>query len=138
MKRVVSTIAVVLGLVLLPALAAQAQSVKVSVPFDFTAGLASLPAGDYTVGKPGIAQHVLQIQSTDGKCNAFVMTQSAETTKGKLEGKLVFNRYGNQYFLSQVWAPGNSIGHQLRMSKQERQIAKNAAKPKVEILTAKK
>jgi hypothetical protein len=66
------------------------------------------------------------------------MTGSVTSASTNDNGKLVFNRYGNQYFLSQVWAAGSDSGHQLRPSKAEREIAKNASKPKVEVLTAKK
>ena len=49
--------------------------------------------------------------------------------------KLVFNRYGSHYFLSQVWMVGNDTGHLLRPSKAEREIARTF-KPGTEILTA--
>jgi hypothetical protein len=138
MKRHISMIAATLALFLLPALAAQAQTIKVSVPFDFSAGLTTLPAGDYVVSKPGASQGVLQLRSDDGRSSAFVLTSSAQSRSINEQSKLIFHRYGNQYFLSQVWAAGSGMGHQLHQSKAEREIAKNMAKPKVEILSAKK
>ncbi len=44
----------------------------------------------------------------------------------KSESKLVFNRYGDRYFLSQVWTEGNSQGRQLLMSDREKEIAQTA------------
>jgi hypothetical protein len=49
--------------------------------------------------------------------------------------KLVFNRYGSHYFLSQVWALGDSTGQLLKPSRAEREIARTF-KPSTEILTA--
>lgn len=138
MKRHAFVIAGMLGLLLLPALSAQAQMMKVIVPFDFSTGQATLPAGDYNVSKHSTAQGVLQIRSNDGSAAAFLLTSSVQARQIGEKGKLVFNRYGNQYFLTQVWEPGNDTGHQLRQSKAEREIARNAAKPKLEILTASK
>jgi hypothetical protein len=40
------------------------------------------------------------------------------------KGKLVFNRYEDRYFLSQVWAASRSNGYALRKSKAEREIAR--------------
>ena len=42
------------------------------------------------------------------------------------QSKLVFNRYGDHYFLSQVWTAGNSRGRQLLKSGREREMAQVA------------
>ena len=51
------------------------------------------------------------------------------------QSKLVFNRYGSQYFLSQVWIAGHRDGEQLRKTGQERglqrELAKLGSKPEV-------
>jgi hypothetical protein len=39
------------------------------------------------------------------------------------EARLVFNKYGDTYFLSEVWTPGQSQGGGLSKSKTEREIA---------------
>ena len=43
------------------------------------------------------------------------------------EGRLVFNKYGETYFLSQVWTPGYSQGGALTKSKTEREIARTTS-----------
>jgi hypothetical protein len=40
------------------------------------------------------------------------------------QGRLVFNKYGETYFLSQVWSPGYSQGRALNKSKTEDEIAR--------------
>ena len=42
------------------------------------------------------------------------------------ETKLVFHRYGDQYFLSQIWTVGANSGRELLMPRLERELAKNA------------
>jgi len=42
-------------------------------------------------------------------------------------GKLVFHRYGDQYFLYQVWPAGTSTGRQFLKSRSERDAQYNLA-----------
>jgi hypothetical protein len=73
------------------------------IPFDFMAGNTMLPAGTYTITEatPG----VLQIRNEKlGSDAAFVQAHSLETPKPQDSGKLIFNRYGDTYFLNQVWS----------------------------------
>jgi hypothetical protein len=41
--------------------------------------------------------------------------------------KLVFNKYGDKYFLSSVWMPGRGVGNALPTSKTESETALRAA-----------
>ncbi len=38
---------------------------------------------------------------------------AVQANRISVDGKLVFNRYGEFYFLSQVWTPGEEIGRKL-------------------------
>jgi hypothetical protein len=52
--------------------------------------------------------------------------------------KLVFHRYGDQYFLYQVWPAGATTGRQLPKSRGEREVEEHlGANPSVGNLTAK-
>jgi hypothetical protein len=44
------------------------------------------------------------------------------------ESKLVFNRYGDHYFLSQIWEAGDNAGRELMKSREERQLERELAK----------
>jgi hypothetical protein len=37
-------------------------------------------------------------------------------------GRMVFHRYGNIYFLSEVWAPGQDTGQELTSSRAEKEV----------------
>jgi hypothetical protein len=117
-----------LGLGLLLAVsAAQAQEtrVKASIPFDFVVGNQILPAGEYMVSSLGSTNEALVIRSDDSKTAILSLTNSCSSSKPSDTSKLVFHHLAGRYFLSQVWAAGNSGGRQLPTSHIEVQLAKN-------------
>ena len=137
MKRHAFVTAAVLGLLLMPALApVYAQSLKVEVPFEFVAEQATLPAGEYRVSQNEPSQGMVRLVSSNGSSAAVCFTHAIQSNRPSNTAKLIFNRYGNHYFLSQVWSLGTDRGQVLRPSKAEREIAKTFSKPAKEILTA--
>jgi hypothetical protein len=52
-------------------------------------------------------------------------------------GKLVFNRYGTQYFFFKVWGAQNPTGRELLKSRTEIEVAKNMSKPEGEVVAVK-
>ena len=83
----------------------QAQTpsrVEVKVPFDFTIGKVLFKAGTYSFRK--VTDNTLAVRNIDGKTTKLVAAPlSIESRDFKSGARLVFNQYGNQYFLSQVW-----------------------------------
>ena len=79
---------------------------KASIPFAFSVGSQTMPAGEYTVRctNPSSDKKVLQLRSSHGHESALVITSSV-IGKGQDDSKLVFNRYGDQYFFAQAWLP---------------------------------
>jgi hypothetical protein len=51
------------------------------------------------------------------------------------ETKLVFHKYGDQYFLSQIWTPGGNTGRELLMPRFERELAKNGIEREKVVVT---
>jgi hypothetical protein len=106
---------------------AQAQeAMAVNVPFDFVAGSKTLPAGEYTVKISAPTHSMILISRKDATTSAFISTNAAVSNMPQSESKLVFNRYGDRYFLSQVWSEGNSQGRQLLKTAREKEIAQTA------------
>ncbi len=121
-------ISLAMSLALLTSAAAYAQSsqlMKVNVPFDFTVGNSSLPAGEYTLSSNDNAGGVLTLQNPKAKKGAMVLSMVCESTKPAPHSELIFHRYGDSYFLSEVWVGGRSIGQQVRTTKHEMEIARN-------------
>jgi hypothetical protein len=106
---------------------AQAQEpLVVNIPFDFVAGDMKLPAGEYSVKVSGPTQTLLLISRKDAAATAFMNTNPAVSSEPQTESKLIFNRYGDRYFLSQIWQEGNSQGRQLLKSAREKEISQTA------------
>lgn len=101
-----------------------AYGLKVNIPFDFMVGNTKLPAGRYSVSRvyPNSGDDIIRITSLDKKAGAFRTTIPVTSTKYTNKGTLVFHRYGDQYFLFQVWPAGSSIGRTWPQSRGERDL----------------
>ena len=105
---------------------ANAQSVNkvvADVPFEFSVGYKSMPAGEYSVQTITSASNGLLIRSADGKISALRLSDASETRKDKPAARLVFHRYGERYFLAEVWNGADNTGRVLRQSQEESTLA---------------
>jgi hypothetical protein len=132
MRRKVYNLIAILGLLLVvTAASAQAQThidgiVKVNVPFAFSVGDKSFPAGEYTVRRVSQGSDSFFIQSREtNEVQSILTVGKIKANSGDLQAKLVFNNHNGSYFLSQVWTPASSNGNELKMTKMERELAKN-------------
>src|SRR5580700_4847152 len=106
---------------------AQAQELLVvNIPFDFLAGNRKLPAGEYSIKVAGLERTLLLLDRQDAAASAFMNTNSVAKTEMQTESKMIFNRYGDRYFLSEVWTAGNSRGRRLLKSAREMEMAQIA------------
>ncbi len=126
MKKALSFITL-LGLVLTfgasPGAAQGKKTVILNAPFSFTVEQQKMPAGTYRI----LVEHGwLQIRSADRKTAAMVLTLpvGGKTVEGS--GQVVFNRYGDRYFLGQVWLPELEYGRQTLESREEKEMEKQA------------
>ena len=101
---------------------AQANSrVLIDIPFEFTVGTKTLPAGEYMI-EPNRrdSDTVWVLKSTRGNDVASLITLPKRANKTPNKATLVFRRYDEMYFLSQIWTPGENTGRELRMSDREK------------------
>jgi len=109
-------VAVALGSVVLMgtgrAYAQSTESVRAQIPFDFKVGRATLPAGEYQLRyDPAEAGSVLTVRSADGRHEAFALTEAVEARRGTPStDKLVFEREGTSYVLSEVFTGESNVG----------------------------
>ena len=97
------------------------------IPFQFHVGNTVLPAGSYRIKVLDDSNlNVMEISSMDGSSSAFFQVQEsyAKTTPDRSE--LIFNKYGDQYFLSKLFDQGEPDGSELTESRGEKQISKGA------------
>ncbi len=110
---------------------AQSGPLIAKVPFGFYAGDIKLPAGEYRI--VAIENGVMKIFNRDTNTPAIFNTFTVRNLGLEpIPGKLVFHRYGQDYFLSEMWWAGQSVGSKTMSSKREREQAKTAAPARIE------
>ena len=132
--RVLIALTLFAGL-MVPASQAQSIMLKADIPFDFVVGDKHLSSGEYHV--KSMHQFATLVQSMDGRSSAIVLTTPTQSAKVSDTGKLLFNRYGDQYFLSKIWAASSDTGRELRKSKLEREVAQGFSTSGTSIVAAK-
>ena len=101
---------------------------KVNVPFAFGVENHSLPAGEYLVFTV-TPERSIRIVSTDGKHSAIVNTLPNYASLPSENSRLVFHRYGNDYFLAQVWTAGQNVARNPLSNKRAMETASSGEKP---------
>jgi hypothetical protein len=98
---------------------ASAQNIaKANIPFNFRVGTAPMPAGEYRI-KPA-QDGVVWISSVDGKSSAVLLAQTNDGTSAP--AKLVFNKYGDHYFLSELLKANGDPEMTFSQSKLEKRL----------------
>ena len=108
---------------------------RVDVPFAFMAGGTHLPAGSYTVSH--VDPYLILIETRDGKARALVHV-AIENPNSSTPSKLVFNKYGDQYFMAQVWTEQDQQVHHCTKCRAERQLEAQARPAEQTIVLARR
>ena len=111
---------VVATLALVSASATNAQTrskLHANVPFDFTVGNKDLAAGEYDIN--GLFNSGDTIVVSNGDKAAIRLSSALISSEPQKNNKLVFHKYGERYFLAEVWRAGESTGRRLVTSKAE-------------------
>ena len=117
------TVLFALGLLLVVSAAhAQSAAVSANIPFDFIVGKQAYPAGNYLLRPWGTVHGDILIHNRDESRDGTVLTEACEKVGEAEKTVLIFHRYGDQYFLEQVWIEANTIGLQVPKSKIETQL----------------
>jgi hypothetical protein len=98
---------------------------NLKVPFSFMVGDVRLPAGDYTVREASVGEDVLEIVSADGHYSALASTIAGNPGRED-KTQLVFQKFGNDYFLSRIAHEGDEREVILTPHSMEREIARAA------------
>lgn len=132
-SRLMTSVAFAL-FVLLTSAFAQTGAIRVTVPFDFTVGKQTLPAGEYSVTIN--RQALLKVVRIDGPGFASALTNyTGGGPNQNLTPRLVFNRYGNRNFLAEAWIIGDT-GHELSASAAELEYARTMKQDQTTVLAS--
>ena len=133
MKNVVAKMGLLAVMMIIAAsVSANAQTLQyrltANIPFDFSVAGEKLPAGKYLISRAQTSDGdmVVQIASKDGHSSVTRLTIPVSAKEPSKTGLLVFNRYGNEYFLSEIWPAGGVVGRELHKSRAERELARKA------------
>jgi len=119
MKRITAiALAVLASFVTIGSVSAQEPSVRATVPFDFSVGNKLVPAGTYTI--TSASANVILIRS--GEQKVALMSVAFADGKQPKNSVLVFNKYGDQYFLHEILSSSGSLNLQIPTSKAEKRV----------------
>jgi len=109
--RMFAIFGIFLGLAVVSVQAQAPSRVEVNIPFEFSAGKTTLKAGVYSIKR--MSGNLLSLRNTEDKStvilNAPVTLSSSDPNAVE---RLVFNKDGARYLLSQIWLTVDS-GRQL-------------------------
>ncbi len=118
--RIITTTIGFVALLAISAVADDTLQAKARIPFAFTANDTTMAAGDYIVTHLSLSDGVIVIR---GQTQTIVlMTGGGHPSRTQNRVRFVFNRYGNQYFLREVWLAGRGA-HTLHESRAEHDSA---------------
>ena len=98
---------------------AQSRTVQAKVPFDFTVGNKLLPSGMYTIKEQSTGLIVIRNHDTAVAMMSLVNPDGNKAAGG---GKLVFHKYGSQYFLSEILCDSADMNVRVPLSKTEKRV----------------
>ena len=135
-KRVFAIVAVSFLLVAAAApLAAQGPKLTANVPFEFTVAGKAMPAGEYEVWKaPTSSMIVLRGVNQRTSALSIAMSDPITSRDPAVDTRLIFNRYGNQYFLRAVVNAYAAVEFTLPEARAERELVKTAALHQEQVL----
>ena len=145
MKRVFSVVVAgcLLSVLLLGSAGAQEPGTKIraSIPFDFTVKGKTLPAGEYEVSRVMDEPIALLLRNVHDKHDEVVVETEPVIGRGTPKrDELIFNRYGDSYFLAEIFTAGEQTGEELYPTHRERELrsemARNQAGPETVTVAA--
>ena len=124
MKRILTSAFSLMVITLLSNTVGFAQTFNLNVPFEFSAGQKTFPAGVYQVVK--VADHTVALRNTDNEAVALFMTEPMASLT-VLTPKLKFVELEDgRFVLSEVWASGGT-GYKLSLPRRHAVLALNGA-----------
>lgn len=124
MKKQILSLVGVLSLVLAAGSAfAQSQEVRANIPFDFVVSKTTMPAGTYSISRIASSSDAVVVRGLNCKAAKLVGTMKQGSAKINDRSKLVFRRYGDRYFLSQIWVEGTDHVRVLPKTNLESEVA---------------
>jgi len=91
--------------------------------FAFTVGNTTVPAGRYTITPVEDDPWVLELKG--GRTSVLIETLSATPEEVPSKDEIVFQRYGDQYVLKNIWTEGSGTGYVTETAVREEHISRH-------------
>ena len=135
MKRTIAALLLTLGFVVGSAHGQTGSpGIKVSVPFRFVIGRAAFSAGEYSIFS---SRDKVWMQEASGRNVAVLFTGVLDGRVPERDGRIIFDCYSGECFLSQVWIAGQEAGRTLPKSKRQIYLASTGAEQQFALLGTK-
>jgi hypothetical protein len=100
-----------------------------NIPFAFSLSNKTMPAGQYTIQRASKSvTGLVRVQNTANGESAIVLASASlasyKTTED-VQAKVIFHRYGDRYFFSEIWTAGGGLCGKAQPSKLERETRSN-------------
>ena len=112
------------------------ERIVTNVPFSFVVANTVIPAGECTIQSADEQGWKLTISNRDAKVNIFVQAVPGLGKKSPAVSSLVFHKYGNRYFLSDMKIGNSREVYTFHQSKLEAEMRAQNAPVTQEILLA--
>jgi len=124
--KLTAILAIFLGLAVAGVRAQAPSKVEVNIPFEFSAGTKAMQPGVYSIKR--LSGNYLTLRRVDGKSTVILNAPVSLTSSDpNAVERLVFNKYGDEYALAQIWLTVDT-GRELM-------VRKKAEKPEVVALS---
>jgi hypothetical protein len=118
--KLTAIVAIFLGVAVTGVQAQAPSKVEVNIPFEFSAGTKTLPAGVYSIKR--LYGNNLIMRRVDGKSSVILNAPLNLTSLDDKGERLVFSKSGDDYYLSEIWLTadtGREIMVRRRVAKPE-------------------
>ena len=139
MKNIILTIALftVIPFTVATAGAQCSPSLRAEIPFDFVLNNKEIRAGSYTLSKAdcNTANPLVVLRDNTGRFIGIVNRSAVpiDSPNAHEPASMVFARYGDSYFLTEVRAPSANFSFQLRPGKHELLLARSSDSKQVSV-----
>lgn len=100
--KLVAVFAIFLGFMVVGVQAQTPSRVEVNIPFEFSAGKTTLAPGVYTIKR--MSGNLVSLRNVENESSVILNAPvNLSSTDAEATERLVFSKYGDQYFLAQIW-----------------------------------
>ena len=110
------------------------QQMQIQIPFAFHVNDVTMTPGLYSVEAQ--SADLIRFTNIDEKKSVLAITPLKEGRSQTYLPKLVFNRYGSDYFLLKMWFGPETSGRAFLPTPVERELAKNTRPVEIEFVNA--